>query len=241
MSSPAGHGHDHDHGAGHSHGLVARSIVSSREGLRAVSWSLLVLLLTALAQLGVFVATGSVALLADLIHNAGDALTAVPLGIAFLLRSFRAEKRAGYVVVATIFVSACVAFWQAVERLLHPQGIDHLWPLAAAGVVGFVGNEVAARIRTRAGQRLDSPALIADGAHARTDGLVSLSVVASAVVLALGLQVGDPIIGLIISVVILRITWQSFRTVQRDPGSAAEDVSEPVRTPSLARGTSPRS
>jgi len=213
------HTHDPDHDHGHSHGLVHRSIVSSRDGLRAVSWSLLVLLLTAAAQALVFALTDSVALLADLIHNFGDALTAVPLGIAFVLRSFKAEKRAGYFVVAAIFVSACVALWQSLERLLDPQQLDHLWPLAAAGIVGFAGNEVAAQIRTRAGKRLDSPALIADGAHARTDGLVSLSVVASALVVGLGLQIGDPIIGMIITLVILRITWQSFITVQRDPGT----------------------
>ena len=216
------HTHDHGHDHGHSHGLVHRSIVSSRDGLRAVSWSLFVLLLTAAAQALVFALTDSVALLADLIHNFGDALTAVPLGIAFLLRSFKAEKRAGYFVVAAIFVSACVALWQSLERLLDPQQLDHLWPLAAAGIVGFAGNEVAAQIRTRAGKRLDSPALIADGAHARTDGLVSLSVVASALVVGLGLQVGDPIIGMIITLVILRITWQSFITVQRDPGTRTE-------------------
>ncbi len=201
--------------------------MSSREGLRAVSWSLLVLLITTLLQLGVFVLSGSIALLADLIHNFGDALTAVPLGIAFLLRSFTAEKRAGFFVVATIFVSAMVALWQSIERLINPQQLDYLWPLAAAGVVGFIGNEVAAQVRTRAGKRLDSPALIADGAHARTDGFVSLSVVASAIVVALGLPIGDPIIGLIITLVILRITWQSFVTVQRDPGSQF-DVHEPT-------------
>lgn len=212
--------HDHEHG--HSHGLIARSIVSSRDGLRAVSWSLLVLLITTVLQLGVFALTGSIALLADLIHNFGDALTAVPLGIAFLLRSFKAEKRAGYFVVAAIFVSACVALWQSIERLVNPQQIDYLWPLAAAGIVGFIGNEIAAQIRTRAGRRLDSPALIADGAHARTDALVSLAVVGSAIVLALGVQIGDPIIGLVITVVILRITWQSFRTVQQDPGSGRD-------------------
>ena len=214
-----GHRDGHGHGHGHSHGLVARSIVSSREGLRAVSWSLLVLLLTAAAQAFVFVVTGSVALLADLIHNFGDALTAIPLGIAFLLRSFKAEKRAGFFVVATIFVSACVALWQSIARLVDPQQLDHLWPLAAAGVVGFAGNEIAAQIRTRAGRRLESPALIADGAHARTDGLVSLSVVASAIVVALGLDVADPLIGMVITLVILRITWQSFITVRQDPGS----------------------
>jgi len=218
----APNGHSHDHGHEHSHGLVARSIMSSRDGLRAVSWSLLVLLITTVVQLGVFVLTGSIALLADLIHNFGDALTAVPLGIAFLMRSFKAEKRAGYFVVAAIFVSAMAALWQSIERLLNPQQIDYLWPLAAAGVVGFIGNEIAAQIRTRAGRRLDSPALIADGAHARTDGLVSLAVVASAIVLGLGLQIGDPIIGLVITVVILRITWQSFRTVQRDPGTGLD-------------------
>ena len=210
-------GAHHEHG--HSHGLVARSIVSSRDGLHAVSWSLLVLLLTAAAQAGVFVLTGSVALLADLIHNFGDALTAIPLSIAFLLRSFEAEKRAGYFVVATIFVSACVALWQSIERLIDPQQLEHLWPLAAAGAVGFAGNEIAAQIRTRAGRRLASPALIADGAHARTDALVSLSVVASAIVVALGLDVADPLIGLVITFVILRITWQSAITVRDDPGA----------------------
>jgi cation diffusion facilitator family transporter len=203
---------------GHSHGLVDRSIVRSRAGLRAVSWSLVVLLLTAAAQALVFVLTGSVALLADLIHNFGDALTALPLGIAFLLRSFSAEKRAGLFVVGAIFVSACVAFGEAINRLINPQRIDHLWALAGAGVVGFIGNEIAAQVRLRSGHRLQSPALIADGYHARTDGFVSLAVVASAIVVALGVTVADPIIGLAISVVILHITWQSFRTVQSDPG-----------------------
>ncbi|HET8980686.1 MAG TPA: cation diffusion facilitator family transporter [Solirubrobacteraceae bacterium] len=223
-----GHAHGHAHGSenghahggehGHSHGLVARSILRSRAGLRAVSWSLGVLLVTALLQALVFVLTGSVALLADLIHNFGDALTAVPLGIAFLLRSFAAEKRAGLFVVLAIFVSACVAFVEAINRLINPQTISHLWVLAGAGVVGFVGNEIAAQVRLGAGRRLQSPALIADGYHARTDGFVSLAVVASAIVVALGIQIADPIIGLVISLVILRITWQSFRTVQADPG-----------------------
>lgn len=220
MTAPAhAKAHHHDHGDhGHSHGLVHASIKRSRDGVRAVSLSLLVLVVTALAQVAVFVSTASVALLADLIHNFGDALTAVPLGAAFLLRSLKAEKRAGYFVVATIFASACVAAVQAVDRLIHPQQIDHLGALALAGIVGFAGNEIAAQIRLRAGRRLDSPALIADGNHARTDGLVSLAVVASAIVVALGIQVGDPIIGLTITLVILRITWQSFQTVRADPG-----------------------
>lgn len=213
----------HDHGGhGHSHGLVDRSITSSREGLRAVGISLAVLLLTSILQGVIFVATGSVALLADLIHNVGDALTAIPVGIAFVMRSFVAEKRAGYFVVAAIFVSACVAAIAAVDRLINPQTLDHLGTLAVAGVIGFIGNEIAAQIRLRAGKRLSSPALIADGNHARTDGLVSLAVVASAITVALGFDLGDPIIGLVITVVILRITWQSLQTIKADPGPAAD-------------------
>jgi cation diffusion facilitator family transporter len=209
------HGHDHG-GHGHRHGLVDPDMARSREGLRAVTWSLAVLLATAVAQAAIFAATGSVALLADLIHNAGDALTAVPLGIAFLLRSARAEQRAGYFVVAAIFVSACVAGAEAIARFVHPQHLDHLGVLAAAGVIGFAGNEVAARVRLRAGRRLDSAALVADGHHARADGYVSLAVVASAAVVALGFDLGDPLIGLVITVVILRITAQSWRTIRDD-------------------------
>jgi cation diffusion facilitator family transporter len=193
---------------------VDPSIVRSREGVRAVSISLVVLLLTTLVQVAVFVASNSVALLADLVHNFGDALTAVPLGIAFLLRSARGEKAAGYFVVATIFFSACVALVQTIARLIDPQPLDHLWTLAAAGVVGFVGNEVAALIRLRAGKRLRSPALVADGYHARTDGFVSLGVVGSAIAVALGLEIGDPLIGLTITLVILRITWHSWLTIR---------------------------
>ena len=207
-------GHTHRRGHGHSHGLVDPSIVRSREGVRAVSISLAVLLLTTLVQVVVFVASNSVALLADLIHNFGDALTAVPLGIAFFLRSARGEKAAGYFVVATIFFSACVALVQTIERLIDPQPLDHLWTLAAAGAIGFVGNEIAAVIRLRAGKRLSSPALVADGYHARTDGFVSLGVVGSALVVALGLEIGDPLIGLAITLVILRITWHSWRTIR---------------------------
>jgi cation diffusion facilitator family transporter len=214
----AGGRHGHDHGGhGHSHGLVDESIKRSREGLRVVAISLGVLLVTALLQIVVFVATGSVALLADLIHNTGDALTAIPLAVAFLLRSARAERRAGYFVVAAIFISAAVAAVAAVNRLIHPQHIDHLVALAGAGVIGFIGNEIAAQVRLRAGIRLNSPALIADGNHARVDGLVSLAVVASAGVVAAGLEVADPLIGLVITLVILRITWSSWKTVSAGP------------------------
>lgn len=215
------HDHDHDHSDdhGHSHGLVDRSIVRSRAGVRAVALSLGVLAVTAAAQVAVFVVTGSVALLADLIHNAGDALTAVPLGIAFFLRSFRGEKLAGLAVVAVIFFSACVALYETIQRLIQPQPLSHLWALAAAGAVGFVGNELAAQVRLRAGRRLSSPALVADGNHARIDGFVSLGVIASAIAVALGFPLGDPIVGIAITVVILKITWDSWRTVSTtEPG-----------------------
>jgi cation diffusion facilitator family transporter len=202
------------HHADHVHGLVDPAIARSRAGVRAVALSLAILLATALAQAVVFTATGSVALLADLIHNAGDALTALPLAVAFLLRSERVERGAGYFVVATIFFSACVAAFQAVDRLVDPEPLDHLLALGVAGAIGFAGNELAAVVRLRAGRRLDSPALVADGHHARTDGLVSLGVLASAVAVAAGLELADPLIGLAISIVILRVTWQSWRTVR---------------------------
>jgi cation diffusion facilitator family transporter len=205
-------GHRRAHG--HSHGLVDDSIKRSRAGVRAVAVALAVLGVTTVAQAVVFVASGSVALLADLIHNGGDALTAVPLGIAFIMRSERAERLAGLAVVAAIFVSACVAGAEAVHRLVEPSAPDDLGVLAAAGVVGFAGNWVAALVRTRAGRRLASPALIADGDHARADAYVSLGVVASAAVVALGGDIADPLIGLAISLVILRITWQSWKTVR---------------------------
>jgi cation diffusion facilitator family transporter len=214
----ASHAHDHPHapghGHGHSHGLVDDSIKRSRAGVRAVAIALAILALTTVAQAVVFVASGSIALLADLIHNAGDALTAVPLGIAFALRSARAERLAGLAVVAAIFVSACVAGAEAVHRLIDPQAPDALGALAAAGVIGFAGNWLAAIVRSRAGRRLDSPALVADGDHARADAYVSLGVVASAAVVALGLDLADPLIGLAISLLILRITWHSWRTVR---------------------------
>jgi cation diffusion facilitator family transporter len=205
----------HAHGEhGHSHGLLDDSIKRSREGVRAVLLSLAVLGATAIAQALVFGLSGSVALLADLIHNVGDALTAVPLGIAFVLRSERGERAAGAFVVLAIFVSACVAGYEALSRLIDPTPPEHLWALAAAGAVGYAGNFIAARVRTRAGARLDSPALIADGDHARADAYVSLAVVGSAAVVALGLPVADPLIGLAITCVILRITWQSWQTIR---------------------------
>jgi cation diffusion facilitator family transporter len=213
------HAHDRDYPRahehhGHSHGLVEESIKRSHAGMRAVALALLVLGVTAAAQTAIFALSGSVALLADLIHNAGDAATAIPLAIAFALRSARAERWAGLAVVLAIFVSACVAGYEAVHRLIEPAEVTNLGALAAAGAVGFAGNRIAASIRSRAGRRLDSPALIADGAHARADAYVSLAVIASAAVVAIGLPIADPLIGLAITLVILRITLDSFRTVR---------------------------
>lgn len=217
------HDHGHEHGHGHSHGLVDRSIVRSREGVTAVALSLGILGLTALAQLMIFALTSSVALFADLVHNFGDALTAVPLGIAFYLRSYRIERLAGLAVVLAIFVSACVALYETIQRFVRPEELSHLWVLAAAGVIGFVGNELAAQVRLRAGRRLASPALVADGKHARTDGFVSLGVVASATLVAVGLPRADPVVGLLITLVIFKITWDSWRLISTtDPGDDFE-------------------
>ena len=203
-----------DDGHGHSHGRVDQSIVRSREGVRAVACSLALLGAAAGLQALVFASSRSVALLADLIHNGGDALTAIPLGIAFWLRSERSERWAGYAVVLTIFISATVAAVEAVDRLIHPRDLTHLPVLVVAGLIGFIGNELAAQVRLRAGTRLDSPALIADGHHARVDGYVSLGVVIAAGAVAIGIPRADPIVGLAITMLILHITWQAWRTIR---------------------------
>ena len=156
--------------------------------------SLLLLGAAACAQAAIFaLSSHSVSLLADLIHNAGDALTALPAGIAFLLRSVRGEKIGGLGVVLAIFASACVALVETIRRFIHPEHLTHLWVLASAGLIGFAGNEMAALVRSRAGRRLASAALVADGNHARIDGLVSLGVIASAGAVALGAQIATRI------------------------------------------------
>jgi divalent metal cation (Fe/Co/Zn/Cd) transporter len=198
---PEHHHHDGEDHA-HTHGLIDPTIKRSRAGVRAVLLSLLVLGLAALAQALLFALTHSVALLADLIHNAGDAATALPVGAAFAMRSVRAERWAGLAVVLAIFASACVAGFEAVDRLIHPREVGHLAALAGAGLIGFLGNW------------LNSPALVADGNHAQADAYVSLAVVVSAGALALGLDILDPLVGLAITAVILRITWQSWRTIK---------------------------
>jgi cation diffusion facilitator family transporter len=208
MPEAATHPHDH------SHGLVDPSIKRSRAGVRVVLVSLAILAVTAILQAAIYIATGSVALLADLIHNAGDALTAIPLAAAFLLRSERAERGAGVAVVLTILASAIAAGVFAVVRIVHPLPPTRLLALALAGAVGIAGNAVAARVRLGGGRRLDSPALIADGNHARSDAIVSAGVVLSSIAVALGASIADPIIGLAITALILRITWESWQTVR---------------------------
>jgi cation diffusion facilitator family transporter len=205
---------DAAHSRNHSHGLVDPSIKRSRDGLRVVGISLALLAATAIAQGAIYIATNSVALLADLIHNGGDALTAVPLGAAFLLRSASAERSAGLAVVLTILASAITAGVFAIVRIIHPLAPAHLLALTLAGVVGVVGNAIAARVRLTGGRRLNSPALIADGNHARSDAIVSAGVILSAIAVALGAPIADPIIGLLITALILQITWESFNTVR---------------------------
>jgi cation diffusion facilitator family transporter len=199
---------------GHSHGLVDASIKRSRDGLRVVGISLALLAVTAAIQAAIYIATDSIALLADLIHNAGDALTAVPLAVAFLLRSERAEQAAGVAVVLAILASAITAAVFAIERIVNPLPPDHLLALGLAGAVGVLGNAMAARVRLTGGRRLRSVALMADGQHARSDAIVSVGVVLSAIAVALGAPIADPIIGLAITALILRITWESWSTVR---------------------------
>jgi len=193
------------------------SILRSRAGIRAVSISLAVLSLTAALQVAIYALTTSVALLADLIHNAGDALTAIPLGLAFLFRSARGERWAGLCVVLAILLSACVALVQTILRFVHPHT-----PRTSGGSPPPAWSASSAtssrhRFRLAAGKRLASPALTADGNHARIDGLVSLGVVASALAVGLGAPLADPLIGLAITLVILRITWESWHTVRAAP------------------------
>lgn len=197
----------------HSHGLIDRRILRSRRGVRTVALSLAVLGATGVIQLVIFWASGSVALLADLVHNFGDALTAVPLGIAFVRRSARGERWAGMVIVAVILVSAIAAGAEAISRLITPEHPTHLVAVAAAGLAGVAGNEIAARVRLRGGRAIGSAALIADGRHARVDAIASAGVVVSAIAVALGLTAADPLIGLAITVMLLKISWDAWRVI----------------------------
>lgn len=210
----------HSHDAADS---VDDTLESTAAGIRTVKISLLVLGLTALIQIVIVVMSGSVALAADTIHNFADALTAVPLWIAFVLGAKPATRRytygfgrvedlAGSFVVAMITMSAIIAGYEAIARLIHPQQIEHVGWVALAGLVGFIGNEWVALYRIRVGHRIGSAALIADGLHARTDGFTSLAVLCSAGGVALGFPLADPIVGLLITAAILAV----LRTAARD-------------------------
>ena len=220
-------GSSHDHSAdthGHTHGVIDATIATTTRGIWAIKWSFIILAITAALQVVLVVATGSVALFADTIHNIGDATTAIPLGIAFMLarrkpsKIFtygygRVEDLAGILIVLIILFSAVIAGYEAINRLIHPQPITQFVWVGVAGVIGFIGNEVVAVFRIRVGREIDSAALIADGYHARTDGLTSLAVVLGALGVWAGFPLADPIIGLIITVAILGIVWQSSRSV----------------------------
>jgi cation diffusion facilitator family transporter len=224
-----GHGHGHGHsrgegGHGHTHGVVDPTIATTSRGIWAIKWSFIMLGATAAFQLVIVYFSGSVALLADTIHNVGDAGTAIPLWIAFMLvrrkpslrfthGMGRVEDLAGVVIVGIILFSAIVAGWQAIERFINPRDIEHLGWVAAAGVIGFLGNEAVAVFRIKVGREIDSAALVADGYHARVDGLTSLAVVAGAFGVWLGFPLADPIIGLVITIMILGIVWQSGKAV----------------------------
>ena len=246
-----GHGHEHQHGAhGHDHehrranGVLARlphvlrphsheasdkvdaAMEASAEGMRALWISLAVLGVTAVIQAAVAAASGSVALLGDTLHNAADALTAVPLGVAFVIGSRpstrrytygygRAEDLAGVVIVVLILASSALAAYTAVTRLVHPQPVSDLIAVAVAALVGFAGNELVARYRIRVGRKIGSAALVADGLHARTDGFSSLAVLLGAGGAALGWKWADPVIGLVITVAILAVLYQAAREIYR--------------------------
>ena len=243
---PHGHGHEHhdDHDRQHGTGVLARlahvarphsheaadkvdaAMEASAEGMRALWLSLGILGATAVIQAVVVALSGSVALLGDTLHNAADALTAVPLGIAFLVgrrpatRRYtygygRAEDLAGVMIVALILASSALAAYEALTRLAHPERVSNLIAVAAAALVGFAGNEVVARYRIRVGRKIGSAALVADGLHARTDGFTSLAVLLGAGGVALGWNWADPVVGLVITVAILAVLYQAAREVYR--------------------------
>ena len=208
----------------HDHAIIDPALLTTSRGIWAVQWSFAALMVTAIAQMAVVYFTGSVALLADTIHNFGDASTAIPLWIAFRLARLRpsnrfpygygkAEDLAGVAIVLLILTSAIVAGYESVDRFFNPRPVQLLWAIAIASIVGFIGNELVAMFRIRVGREIHSAALIADGHHARIDGLTSLGVLASAIGIWLGFPLADPLVGLIITALILRIMWSSAKTI----------------------------
>lgn len=211
--------HSHDHAES-----IDQELESSAQGIRALKISFGVLMGTAVIQAGIVWLTGSVALLADTVHNFSDALTAVPLFIAFRLgrraatRKYtygysRAEDLAGLFVVLMILLSAVIAIWESVERLIHPRPVEYVGILFGAGIVGFLGNELVALYRIRIGRKIGSAALVADGYHARVDGLTSLAVAVGAVFVWLGFERADPLIGILVGILILRVLLSAAREI----------------------------
>lgn len=216
--------HSHNEPHAHVHGIIDPDIISSERGIWATKWSFLILIITTIIQAIIVYISGSIALLADTLHNLGDSLTAIPLAIAFYFakkmptRKFtygygRVEDFAGLFVVFAILVSGLVAGYESINRLLHPQKVDYVLAIASASLVGFLGNEGVAIYRIRVGKEIGSAALIADGYHARIDGFVSLGVLISALGIWLGYPLTDPIIGLLMTVIIFRIVWTSSSAV----------------------------
>jgi cation diffusion facilitator family transporter len=228
-----GDSHDHSHprarehsGAahGHAHGVVDPTLLTTARGMWAIKWSFVGLFVTALFQVVVVWFSGSVALLADTIHNFGDAATAIPLWVAFTLARRRPSKRftygygrvedlAGVAIVGAILVSAVVAGYESIQRFFHPQAVSHLWAVVIASIAGFAGNEAVAVFRIRAGREIGSAALVADGYHARADGFTSLAVLFGALGVWLGYPLADPLVGLLITLMIFRIVWDSAKSV----------------------------
>ena len=218
-------GHVHGRGGyGHTHGAIDPSITTSERGIWAIKWSFVGLFLTALVQIGVFYFSHSVGLLADTIHNFGDAATAIPLWVAFVLsrrkpsRRFtygygRVEDLAGVAIVLTITFSAIVAGYETFHRFLHPRPLGYLWAVMIASVVGFIGNEAVAIFRIKVGKEIQSAALVADGYHARVDGWTSLAVLFGALGVWFGYPLADPFVGLLITLAIVQIIWQSAKAV----------------------------
>ena len=208
----------------HSHAAIDPAIVTTQRGIWAVKWSFVILIATALLQILVVLLSNSIALLADTIHNFGDAATAIPLWIAFAVARLKPSKRfpfgygrvedlAGVAVILTILFSAVLAGYEAINRFLHPAEVNHLWAVIAASIVGFVGNEGVAFFRIRVGKEIGSAALVADGYHARVDGWTSLAVLFGAVGVWLGYPLADPVVGLGITIAILYIVWDSGKVV----------------------------
>ncbi len=208
----------------HTHGAIDPAILSTQRGIWAIKWSFFGLLATALFQVLIVLLSGSVALLADTIHNFGDAATAIPLWIAFMFARLKPNKRftygygrvedlAGVVIVLTILFSAIVAGYQSIDRLIHPYTVGYLWAVVVASVIGFLGNEAVAQFRIRVGKEIGSAALTADGYHARVDGWTSLAVLFGAIGIWLGYPLADPIVGLLITAAIIRIVWKSGKAV----------------------------